>query len=55
MRALKFITGHVIHNQAYTYKIQLRTTIIQLLNSRPAEITAFRLESKYCKGFFFDK
>ena len=26
MRALKFITGHVIYNLAYTYKFQLITT-----------------------------
>ena len=26
MRALKFITGHVIYNLAYTYKFQLKTT-----------------------------
>ena len=25
MRALKFITGHVIYNPAYTYKFQLKT------------------------------
>ena len=27
MRALEFITSHVIYNQAYTYKFQLKTTI----------------------------
>ena len=27
MRALEFITGHVIYNPAYTYKFQLKTTI----------------------------
>ena len=26
MRALKFITGHVIYNLAYTYKFRLKTT-----------------------------
>ena len=26
MRALKFITGHVIYNPAYSYKFQLKTT-----------------------------
>ena len=26
IRALKFITGHVIYNTAYTYKFQLKTT-----------------------------
>ena len=28
MRAIEFITGHVIYNPAYTYKYQLKTTII---------------------------
>ena len=28
MRALEFITGHVIYNPAYTYKVQLKTTIM---------------------------
>ena len=28
MRALKFITGHVIYKPAYTYKFQLKTTKI---------------------------
>ena len=28
MRALKFITGHVIYNPAYTYKFQLKTTLV---------------------------
>ena len=28
MRALKFITGHVIYNLDYTYKFQLKTTYI---------------------------
>ena len=27
MRALKFITGHVIYNPAYTYKFHLKTTL----------------------------
>ena len=26
MRALEFITGHVIYKMAYTYKFQLKTT-----------------------------
>ena len=30
MRALEFITGHVIYNPAYTYKFQLKTTYIGL-------------------------
>ena len=28
MRALKFITGHLIYNPAYTYKFQLKTTVV---------------------------
>jgi hypothetical protein len=27
MKALEFITGHVIHNPAYAYKFQLKTTL----------------------------
>ena len=30
MRALEFITGHVTYNSAYTYKFQLKTTIVFL-------------------------
>ena len=30
MRALKFITGHVIYNPAYTYKFQLKTTLMPM-------------------------
>ena len=29
MRALEFITGHVIYNSAYTYKFQLKTTLVK--------------------------
>ena len=29
MRALESITGHVIYDIAYTYKFQLKTTIIR--------------------------
>ena len=28
MRALEFITGHVIYNPAYAYKFQLKTTTV---------------------------
>ena len=31
MRALEFITGHVIYNPAYTYKFQLKTTLVHNL------------------------
>ena len=29
MRALEFLTGHVIYNPAYTYKFKLKTTIVE--------------------------
>ena len=29
MRALKFITGHVIYDPAYIYKFQLKTTLVE--------------------------
>ena len=32
MRALEFITGHVIYNLSYTYKLQLKTTLELSLN-----------------------
>ena len=28
MRALEFITGYVVYNPAYTYKFQLKTTLM---------------------------
>ena len=36
MRALKFITGHVIYNPAYTYKFQLKTTKVPVMDKIPA-------------------
>ena len=33
MRALIFITGHVIYNPAYTYKFQLKTFLVCMGNS----------------------
>ena len=33
MRALEFITGHVIYNPAYTYKLQLKTTIVMMMST----------------------
>ena len=30
MRALEFIIGHVKYNPAYTYKFQLKTTLVSL-------------------------
>ena len=47
MRALKFITGRVIYNPAYTYKFQLKTTndTIQKENS-----TSERLFTPICRG-----
>ena len=35
MRALEFLTGHVIYNPAYTYKFQLKTTIERLIAESP--------------------
>ena len=35
---VEFITGHVIYNQAYTYKFQLKTTIIKYC---PAESSQY--------------
>ena len=39
MRALKFITSHVIYNPAYTYKFQLKTTckanLVPYLSQKP--------------------
>ena len=32
MRAIEIITGHVIYNPAYTYKFQLKTTLLVLSN-----------------------
>ena len=35
MRALEFITGHVIYNPAYTYKFQLKTTnFVKIVNKK---------------------
>jgi hypothetical protein len=34
MRALEFITGHVIYNLAYTYKFQLKTTLVLMAQPR---------------------
>ena len=31
MRALEIIRGHVIYNPAYTYKFQLKTTIMYIV------------------------
>ena len=35
MRALEFITGHVIYSPAYAYKFQLKTTIERLIAESP--------------------
>ena len=42
MRALEFITGHVIYNPTYTYKFQLKTT----LKTRQPVLT-------YCRGLLY--
>ena len=38
MRALKFITGHVIYSQAYTYKFQLKTTLIIIFATKMIQL-----------------
>ena len=38
MRALEFITGHVIYNPAYTYKFQLKTTIDKKVSTKFLEM-----------------
>ena len=43
MRALEIITGHVIDNPAYTYKLQLKTTLIR--SEKRWGIFAFYLHS----------
>ena len=35
MRALEFITGHVIYDLAYTYKLQLKTTFFSKTLTHP--------------------
>ena len=40
MRALKFITGHVIYNSAYTYKFQLKTTQDNLISFKKGKRVA---------------
>ena len=41
MRVNEFITGHVIYNPAYTYKFQLKTTLVlALVLSSPQALTS---------------
>ena len=44
MRALEFVTGHVIYNPAYTYKFQLKTTLdfIEAFLCRKSAASSFR-------------
>ena len=49
MKALEFITGHVIYNPAYTYKIQLKTAIDGGLNSPIATQHNFKNSCKLKK------
>ena len=39
MRALEFITGHVIYKRAYTYKFQLKTTHLGLDDKKEWDFT----------------
>ena len=50
MTALKFITGHVIYNPAYTYKFQLKTTKAGNLIFRK---TAMNFNPPMCKAAKF--
>ena len=43
MRALEFITGHVIYNPAYTYKFQLKTTMFRQASSKVYKNRFFHL------------
>ena len=53
MRALEFITGHMIYNPAYTYKFQLKTTkavscdagIVTAKNNLPGKAATYLLLS----------
>ena len=47
MRALEFITGHVIDNLAYTYKFQLKTTMVSVLLCITAEVK-YIFEDRKC-------
>ena len=38
MRALNFITGHVIYDPAYTYKFRLKTTIDKKVSAKFLEM-----------------
>ena len=44
MRALKFITGHVTYNPAYTYKFQLKTTQVHSILVNMDVLLQFFLE-----------
>ena len=43
MRALEFITGHLIYNPAYTYKFQLKTTKA-ILKTSSIDVTPYNLQ-----------
>ena len=47
MRALEFLTGHVIYNPAYTYKFQLKTTY-NLVNSLALDKILSKLTNVQC-------
>ena len=54
MRALEFITGHVIYNLAYTYKFQLKTTQV-VIDTNPAvncgnSLTPYRSQDGSCNN-----
>ena len=45
---LEFITGHVTYNPAYTYKFQLKTTLVLFMKEWVLLVFA---ESLYCVNF----
>ena len=57
MRALEFITGHVIYNPAYTYRFQLKTTqysIDRLDRNKPSRMGYLYLIGNLCRKSSID-
>ena len=42
MRAFEFITGQVIYNPAYTYKFQLKTTMVYRFQTQRPETVSHK-------------
>ena len=54
MRALEFITGHVIYNPAYTYKFQLKTTQNSIERNKPSRMGYLYLIGNLCRKSSID-